>query len=188
MYSSHQMYVSTVLDDTLHGVFVLCAMWPWDIITKGESKNQLCLKLLKVLKHIIMYPFFQNNGFLHMAFLLCLLLVPFLPRQQSNNEQVFMGGLPGLTIVQNSLLTMPFCCHWYSIVNYLFTLFLTSLSSLCGMHVHMACPTLLSLPPSLFHPTPNKPNSLDFSIYPICCFGATKGADPLVVKIRKPYT
>jgi len=19
--------------------FVLCAMWPWDIITKGESKN-----------------------------------------------------------------------------------------------------------------------------------------------------
>jgi len=104
---------------------------------------------LKVLKHIIMYPIFQNEWFSSYGLWLCLLLVPFLPRQQSNNEQVFMGGLPGLTIVQNSLLTMPFCCHWYSIVNYLFTLFLTSLSSLCGMHVHMACPTLLSLPPSL---------------------------------------
>lgn len=138
---------------------------------------------MKVLKHIIMYPIFQNEWFSSYGLLLCLLLVPFLPRQQSNNEQVFMGGLHGLTIVQNSLLTMPFCCHWYSIVNYLFTLLLTSLSSLCGMHVQHGMSHTLVSPP--FPPTPHKPNSLNLSIYTISCFGATKGGWPIGCETKK---
>lgn len=44
-----------------------------------------------------------------------------------------------------SLLTMPFCCYWYSIVNYLLS-FLLFCPLFVACMCNMACPTLLSLP------------------------------------------
>lgn len=84
-----------------------------------------------------------------------------------------------------SLLTMPFFLLLLVLDSQLLTyslpyFFVLSLWHACAAwHVPHSC-----LSP--FPPSPHKPNSLNFAIYIISCFGATKGGWPLVVKIRKP--
>jgi hypothetical protein len=79
---------------------------------------------------------------------------------------------PCLFVVIGTLLSITYSLSYF---------FVLSLWHACATwHVPHSCL-------SLFPPTPHKPNSLNFSIYTISCFGATKGGWPLVVEVRKPY-